>query len=96
MAAVTLPLTFQNSFWSQDYRTGLEVLFAQLEKVRMFSPFDRRSAHLYHASLRQGIIENDEIVAFIKVRTAIFLLRELSHVQHCRREQPRKPLSRLL
>jgi hypothetical protein len=33
MAVVTLPLTFQNSFWSQDYRTGLEVLFAQLEKV---------------------------------------------------------------
>ncbi len=33
MAGVTLPLTFQNSFWSQDYRTGLEVLFSQLEKV---------------------------------------------------------------
>ncbi|THH02679.1 hypothetical protein EW026_g202 [Hermanssonia centrifuga] len=32
MAAVTLPLTFQNSFWSQNYRTGLEVLFAQLDK----------------------------------------------------------------
>ena len=33
MAVVTLPLTFQNSFWSQDYRSGLEVLFTQLEKV---------------------------------------------------------------
>lgn len=33
MAAVTLPLTFQNSFWSQDYRSGLEVLYNQLEKV---------------------------------------------------------------
>ncbi|KAI0343232.1 hypothetical protein BDW22DRAFT_1407130 [Trametopsis cervina] len=32
MAVITLPLTFQNSFWTQDYRTGLEVLFAQLEK----------------------------------------------------------------
>ena len=35
MAVVTLPLTFQNSFWSQDYRAGLEVLFGQLEKVRL-------------------------------------------------------------
>ncbi|KAI0091704.1 hypothetical protein BDY19DRAFT_885240 [Irpex rosettiformis] len=49
MAAVTLPLTFQNSFWSQDYRTGLEVLFNQLEK---------------------GIVQNEEIVAFIKTRAA--------------------------
>ncbi|KAI0704301.1 hypothetical protein BC835DRAFT_1262104 [Cytidiella melzeri] len=49
MAVITLPLTFQNSFWSQDYRTGLEVLFSQLEK---------------------GIIENEEIVAFIKTRAA--------------------------
>ena len=37
MAVVTLPLTFQNSFWSQDYRSGLEVLFTQLEKVRSTS-----------------------------------------------------------
>ena len=34
MAVLSLPLTFQNSFWSQDYRTGLEVLYTQLEKVR--------------------------------------------------------------
>ncbi|KAG9037564.1 hypothetical protein FRB95_005146 [Tulasnella sp. JGI-2019a] len=32
MPPLTLPLTFQNSFWSQDYRTGLEVLFKQLEQ----------------------------------------------------------------
>ncbi|GBE86582.1 predicted protein [Sparassis crispa] len=31
MAVLSLPLTFQNSFWSQDYRTGLEVLYTQLE-----------------------------------------------------------------
>ncbi|KAI0821557.1 hypothetical protein BC629DRAFT_1278140 [Irpex lacteus] len=49
MAGVTLPLTFQNSFWSQDYRTGLEVLFTQLEK---------------------GVLQNEEIVAFIKTRAA--------------------------
>ncbi|KAI0073278.1 hypothetical protein K474DRAFT_1666835 [Panus rudis PR-1116 ss-1] len=32
MAVVSLPLTFQNSFWSQDYRKGLEVLYGQLEQ----------------------------------------------------------------
>ncbi|CAL1714693.1 unnamed protein product [Somion occarium] len=32
MTVVSLPLTFQNSFWSQDYRKGLEVLFSQLEQ----------------------------------------------------------------
>lgn len=34
MAVISLPLVFQNSFWTQDYRTGLEVLYAQLDKVR--------------------------------------------------------------
>lgn len=34
MAVLSLPLTFSNSFWSQDYRKGLEVLYAQLEQVR--------------------------------------------------------------
>ncbi|OBZ74013.1 hypothetical protein A0H81_06063 [Grifola frondosa] len=32
MAVLSLPLTFQNSFWTQDYRKGLEVLYAQLEQ----------------------------------------------------------------
>ncbi|KAH9945710.1 hypothetical protein B0H21DRAFT_860177 [Amylocystis lapponica] len=32
MAVLSLPLTFQNSFWTQDYRKGLEVLYGQLEK----------------------------------------------------------------
>ncbi|WVN86968.1 uncharacterized protein L203_102143 [Cryptococcus depauperatus CBS 7841] len=32
MAPVTLPPTFYNSFWSPDYRTGLEVLFKNLEQ----------------------------------------------------------------
>ncbi|KAL4243387.1 hypothetical protein ABKN59_011332 [Abortiporus biennis] len=32
MAVISLPLTFQNSFWSQDYRKGLEVLYKQLEQ----------------------------------------------------------------
>ena len=49
MAAVTLPLTFQNSFWSQDYRTGLEVLFNQLEKVRVEQ---HRQGVFYLISLR--------------------------------------------
>ncbi|KAG9083124.1 hypothetical protein FS749_006281 [Ceratobasidium sp. UAMH 11750] len=29
---VSLPLTFQNSFWTSDYRTGLNVLFSRLEQ----------------------------------------------------------------
>ncbi|TBU60977.1 hypothetical protein BD310DRAFT_874563 [Dichomitus squalens] len=32
MAVLSLPLTFSNSFWSEDYRKGLEVLYAELEK----------------------------------------------------------------
>lgn len=35
MAVVSLPLTFNNSFWTQDYRKGLEVLYGKLEQVRM-------------------------------------------------------------
>lgn len=31
MAPITLPPSFYNSFWSPDYRTGLDVLFRQLE-----------------------------------------------------------------
>ncbi|TFY64376.1 hypothetical protein EVJ58_g2658 [Rhodofomes roseus] len=49
MAVLSLPLSFQNSFWSQDYRTGLEVLYSQLEK---------------------GVLENEEVVAFIRARAA--------------------------
>ncbi|KAI0051035.1 hypothetical protein FA95DRAFT_1555078 [Auriscalpium vulgare] len=32
MAVLSLPLSFTNSFWSQDYRKGLEVLYAKLEQ----------------------------------------------------------------
>ncbi|KAH8093805.1 hypothetical protein BXZ70DRAFT_949249 [Cristinia sonorae] len=32
MAVVSLPLQFSNSFWSQDYRRGLEVLYSKLEQ----------------------------------------------------------------
>jgi hypothetical protein len=34
MAPVTLPPSFFNSFWTPDYRSGLEVLFKQLDQVR--------------------------------------------------------------
>ena len=34
MAVLSLPLTFSNSFWTEDYRKGLEVLYKQLEQVR--------------------------------------------------------------
>ncbi|KAM0753052.1 hypothetical protein T439DRAFT_378788 [Meredithblackwellia eburnea MCA 4105] len=30
-ATVSLPLSFKNSFWSQDYRNGYETLYAQLD-----------------------------------------------------------------
>ncbi|KAG1746630.1 uncharacterized protein EDB91DRAFT_1118048 [Suillus paluster] len=49
MAVLSLPLAFTNSFWTQDYRKGLEVLYNKLE---------------------QGLVENHEIVAFIKARAA--------------------------
>ncbi|KAK6992218.1 hypothetical protein R3P38DRAFT_3408860 [Favolaschia claudopus] len=32
MAVLSLPSSFNNSFWSQDYRRGLEVLYAKLEQ----------------------------------------------------------------
>ncbi|KAG6821453.1 hypothetical protein H0H93_010177 [Arthromyces matolae] len=32
MAVLSLPLTFTNSFWSQDYRRGLQVLFSKLDQ----------------------------------------------------------------
>ncbi|KAF8636388.1 hypothetical protein AX17_003570 [Amanita inopinata Kibby_2008] len=32
MAVLSLPLTFNNSFWSQDYRHGIEVLYQKLEQ----------------------------------------------------------------
>lgn len=33
MPAVKLPMTFANSFWSQDYRRGLETLYGKLDEV---------------------------------------------------------------
>lgn len=38
MPVLSLPLTFANSFWSQDYRKGLQVLYGKLEQVRPPSP----------------------------------------------------------
>ncbi|KAG6845506.1 hypothetical protein H0H87_008403 [Tephrocybe sp. NHM501043] len=32
MAVLSLPLSFTNSFWSQDYRRGLQVLFTKLDQ----------------------------------------------------------------
>lgn len=37
MAVLSLPLSFTNSFWSQGYRKGLEVLYEKLEQVRAIS-----------------------------------------------------------
>jgi hypothetical protein len=41
MAVISLPLSFTNSFWTQDYRRGLEVLYAKLEQVRRCALRDR-------------------------------------------------------
>lgn len=40
MAVLSLPLTFTNSFWSQDYRGGLQVLFDKLEQVSSILAFN--------------------------------------------------------
>jgi hypothetical protein len=37
MAVLSLPLSFNNSFWTQDYRNGLEVLYDKLEQVRVLA-----------------------------------------------------------
>lgn len=64
MPVLSLPLSFTNSFWSADLRTGLDVLFAKLDQVRrlLFPPLPR--------SLSQTALENDEIVSFIRLRSA--------------------------
>ncbi|CDZ97766.1 Rho GTPase activation protein [Phaffia rhodozyma] len=49
MSTVSLPSTFVNSFWTQDYRNGLEILYSKLE---------------------QGFAEDQEILGFIKSRSA--------------------------
>jgi hypothetical protein len=35
MAVLSLPLSFNNSFWTHEYRNGLEVLYNKLEQVRV-------------------------------------------------------------
>ena len=69
MAVLSLPLTFSNSFWSEDYRKGLEVLYTELEKVsrRVLFPCVINSERLMVASQLQGIAENSEIAKFIRV-----------------------------
>jgi len=40
MPPVTLPPSFYNSFWSPDYRSGLDVLFKNLEQVGQYRRSD--------------------------------------------------------
>jgi hypothetical protein len=42
MAVLSLPLSFSNSFWTQDYRTGLEVIYDKLEQVLASHTYRRR------------------------------------------------------
>ena len=54
MAVLSLPLTFTNSFWSQDYRGGLQVLFDKLEQVSSILAFNAfLSQSLSQGSLRK-------------------------------------------
>ena len=57
MAVLSLPLNFGNSFWSQGYRRGLEVLFDKLDQVLhsilcgdLFSP--PRSTRVFTKTMR--------------------------------------------
>ena len=63
MAPVTLPPSFFNSFWSPDYRTGLEVLFKNLEQVR----FAFRRLTPKATIDAQGCLEDDDVAIFIEV-----------------------------
>jgi hypothetical protein len=65
MAVLSLPLTFTNSFWTQDYHKGLQILYDKLEQVctlsfAQFCPFGNNNM--------QGVAENEEIVTFVRVR----------------------------
>ena len=54
MAVLSLPLSFSNSFWSQDYRKGLDVLYKKLEQVRRATlpPLTPTHRVLHRAPLR--------------------------------------------
>ncbi|GAA5854960.1 hypothetical protein JCM8547_002323 [Rhodosporidiobolus lusitaniae] len=57
--SVVLPLTFSNSFWSADYRTGVSSLYTQLERGivqsdEVVSQVERRAR--LEASLSQGLL----------------------------------------
>jgi hypothetical protein len=69
MAVLSLPLTFSNSFWTPDYRTGLEVLFAKLEQVSVSAV---RTAYAVLNRAGQGVQENDQIISFIGVFCVFF------------------------
>ncbi|KAH9935934.1 uncharacterized protein BXZ73DRAFT_89427 [Epithele typhae] len=58
MAVLSLPLTFSNSFWTEDYRKGLEVLYGQLEQDS--------GRDLFHP----GNAENAEAAQFVRARAA--------------------------
>ena len=68
MAVLSLPLTFSNSFWTEDYRKGLEVLYAQLEQVCTMQ--SRLCWQLMIIFRTKGVVENTEIAQFIRVSVA--------------------------
>lgn len=65
MAVLSLPLTFTNSFWTQDYRRGLEVLYGKLEQgiaendeIIAFIR-SRANAEIALATALSGAVSND-------------------------------------
>lgn len=69
MAVLSLPLSFNNSFWTQDYRKGLEVLFAKLEQVCCYVACCIEVQGVN--SHPKGIVENEEVIGFVRVSLAV-------------------------
>ena len=69
MAVLSLPLTFSNSFWTEDYRKGLEVLYAQLEQVCTMQSCPCWQLMIIFRA--KGVVENTEIAQFIRVSVAL-------------------------
>lgn len=95
-ATITLPLSFQNSFWSQDYRSGYETLYKQLEagivqSDEILANIKRRAdaerafgANLHPTALRQegfGIDEGASLKIGLEALLTSSVQESRAHVQ---------------
>jgi hypothetical protein len=62
MAVLSLPLSFSNSFWTSDYRKGLEVLYSKLEQVRVTVHVSRN--HKAHSRCLSGRLREQRTCRF--------------------------------